>query len=88
MPQEWINILENNGIKINKFYCKSLYKFFIFKKFIISLFKVFIKIIISKSQIQVPNKKKIYFHDFEFGSMPKGKFDKLILLNGFLINLN
>ena len=31
MPQEWINILENNGIKINKFYCKSLYKFFILK---------------------------------------------------------
>ncbi len=83
MPQEWINILEINGVRTNKFYCKFLYKYFIFKKFIISIIKVFIKIITSKSQIQVSNKNKIYFHDFEFGTMPKGKFDKFNFFEWF-----
>ena len=83
MPVEWINILENNGVKICKFYCKSLYKFFILKKFIISIIKIFIKIISSRSQNKLSSKNKIYFHDFEFGTMPKGKFDKFNFIEWF-----
>ncbi len=83
LPVEWINILELNGVKINKFYCKSLYKFFIFKKLIISIIKIFIKIISSSSQNKNSNKNKIYFHDFEFETMPKGKFDKFNFIEWF-----